>query len=259
MELIATWRTSFTLRFVPVTFAQVLFSAGTIFLLSAVQASAGMRLASQALNHSRSQAGLCIKYLSEIGQSWNCANNIGGILSNLLQVVERLVGQRADQRRRRASSASTSPNTFASRPSDRTGIPIPGTSPGASRPIDTGLSISPEDHFNNEPLPFHPTLNQGFDFGGQQFGVDQFVDVLGVGGNFTDADGGAVGAAFAFSGFGGGMPGGHTLSSQPFVPVGITAPSSDGGAFQSTHSLQMLEQQSVDEKMMYEQFWTQQH
>lgn len=260
MELLATYRSSFTLRLVPVTLCQVLFSAGTVFLLSAVQASAGVRLASKTLNHSRSQAELCIKYLSEIGRSWNCANNIGGILGNLLQVVDRLVEQRAEQRRRRASSASNPPNPLALKTGERPGLAIPGTPSSFPSHMDNNaLSVSPEDHFMNEPLLYHPTLpalDQSFDFGGQQFGVDQFVDVLG-GGNFVS---GSSGAAFALSGFGGGMPGGHTLSSQPFVAVGIPESIADDTAFQPAHNAHMPRQQSnsMDDLMTYEQFWIQQ-
>lgn len=252
MELLTTWRTSFTLRLVPVTFVQVLFSAGTVFLLSAVQASAGLRLATQALNHSRSQAELCIKYLSEIGQSWNCAINIGSILGNLLQVVERLVGQRAEQRRKRAAMMA---NTQVPRHGGRPGIAIPGTSssvPGSSS-IDSGVSVSPEDFINN-PLSYSPSMNEAIQFGGQQFAVDQFVDVLGSGGNFAA---GGSGTAFAFSGFGGGMPGGHTLSSQPFVAVGVTDQTgAESGAFHSAYGLHQHQLHALDDSdAMIFDFW----
>ena len=64
---------------------QTAFSAGTIYLLVAVQAATGLRVAQESLKHSLSQAQLCVHYLHEIGKSWQCANNIAEILRNLLQ------------------------------------------------------------------------------------------------------------------------------------------------------------------------------
>src|SRR5262245_47205232 len=85
MELSGAWRKSYTLRFVAITMVQVLFSAGTVFLLSAVHATSGARVAPQSLSHSLRQAELCVQDLSDVGQSWNCANHISGILGNLLR------------------------------------------------------------------------------------------------------------------------------------------------------------------------------
>jgi hypothetical protein len=84
MELVGTWRSLYTLRYMPVTFIQVVFSAGTIFLLSAVQASAGSRFAKVSFSHSLTQAELCIQYLLESGKSFQCATHIAEILRNLL-------------------------------------------------------------------------------------------------------------------------------------------------------------------------------
>lgn len=64
---------------------QAAFSAGTIYLLGAVQAATGLRVAQESLKHSLSQAQLCVQYLLHIGTSWHCANSIAEILRNLLQ------------------------------------------------------------------------------------------------------------------------------------------------------------------------------
>ncbi|KAJ6616846.1 hypothetical protein B0H10DRAFT_2035936 [Mycena sp. CBHHK59/15] len=85
MELLQTWRSLYSLRFAPVTLVQVVFSSGTIFLLLAAQATTGHRVARGSLKSALDQAELCIQYLLEIGKSWQCAKNIGGILRNLLQ------------------------------------------------------------------------------------------------------------------------------------------------------------------------------
>lgn len=84
MELLHTWRSLYTLRFIPITLVQVVFSAGTIFVLSAAHAISGSRLARVTLDRSILSAELCIQYLSETGKSWACANHAMDILKDLL-------------------------------------------------------------------------------------------------------------------------------------------------------------------------------
>lgn len=85
MELLGTYRSLYTLRYTSITQVQTVFSAGTVFLLMAVQAMSGSRVAQVSLEKSLSQVDLCIQYLFEIGKSWQCATNIGEILKNLVQ------------------------------------------------------------------------------------------------------------------------------------------------------------------------------
>ncbi|KAG6861013.1 hypothetical protein C0995_004866 [Termitomyces sp. Mi166 len=85
VELLSTWRSLYTLRYAPITLVQTAFSAGTIYLLGAVQAATGLRVAQESLKHALAQAQLCVEYLFEIGKSWQCATNIGEILRRLLQ------------------------------------------------------------------------------------------------------------------------------------------------------------------------------
>ncbi|KAG5644488.1 hypothetical protein DXG03_008315 [Asterophora parasitica] len=85
VELLGTWRSLYTLRYAPITLVQTAFSAGTIYLLGAVQAASGLRVAQESLKHCLAQAQLCVQYLLEIGKSWQCATNIGEILRRLLQ------------------------------------------------------------------------------------------------------------------------------------------------------------------------------
>lgn len=84
MELLAAWRKSYTLRCVPITLIQVVFAAGTVYLLLSVQASSGLRVAEQSLRDCLGKVDLCLQYLEEIGKSWKCATNIAGILRDLL-------------------------------------------------------------------------------------------------------------------------------------------------------------------------------
>ncbi|KAK0498673.1 fungal-specific transcription factor domain-containing protein [Armillaria luteobubalina] len=70
LQILQTWRTLYTLRYVPVTLFQAVFSAGTVFLLMG--------------GNSLVKVELCIQYLNEIGKSWKSATNIGAILHQLL-------------------------------------------------------------------------------------------------------------------------------------------------------------------------------
>ncbi|KAF8624671.1 hypothetical protein AX17_007002 [Amanita inopinata Kibby_2008] len=87
MQLCETWRKLYTLRYCPITLVQILFSAGTVFLLKAVQAvSAGTRVAVDQLQRAYAEARTCVQYLYEIGVSWGCASKIGGILKDLVDL-----------------------------------------------------------------------------------------------------------------------------------------------------------------------------
>jgi hypothetical protein len=85
MALLGTWRSLYTLRYVPITLVQVVFSVATVYILSAAQAVSGPRMAWVPLKHSLAQLELCIQYLAEIGKSWGCGHHVGGILANLIQ------------------------------------------------------------------------------------------------------------------------------------------------------------------------------
>ncbi len=111
MSILETWQKLYTLRYVPITLFQAVFSAGTVFLLLHRQATRS-RGNSRTRNGSASNASafsvplarapsdgsgsrptsahivkveLCIGYLQEIGRSWKCALKIASILSKLLE------------------------------------------------------------------------------------------------------------------------------------------------------------------------------
>lgn len=85
MEHLATWRSLYTLRYCPVTLAQTVFSAGTVYLLTAAQASSGLRVAWKELRHASTHLDLILDYLQEVGESWQCSTNIASILRGLMQ------------------------------------------------------------------------------------------------------------------------------------------------------------------------------
>jgi hypothetical protein len=85
MELTGIWRKHFLLRYVPITMIQVVSAAATIFVVAAVQAVSGPRIAHGALESAEKSAGDAIQYLREVGESFASATNVADILQNLIQ------------------------------------------------------------------------------------------------------------------------------------------------------------------------------
>ncbi|KZT28805.1 hypothetical protein NEOLEDRAFT_1239318 [Neolentinus lepideus HHB14362 ss-1] len=84
-KILETWTSLYSLRYAPITLIQVAYSAGTVYILSSVQAMSRPRLAEVALSNSVSKAEMCIQYLREAGKSWECGNQVADILQGLLQ------------------------------------------------------------------------------------------------------------------------------------------------------------------------------
>lgn len=85
MELVETWSSLYGLRFAPVTMLQVLFSAGTVFLLLALQATSNLRIAHGSLTRALAQVELCDRHLREVGRTWAAAAKTGDILRAVLE------------------------------------------------------------------------------------------------------------------------------------------------------------------------------
>ncbi|KAJ7764606.1 fungal-specific transcription factor domain-containing protein [Mycena maculata] len=84
MELVETWSSLYTLRYIPITITQVLFGAGTIFLLLALQATSSLRIAHGSLKTALAQVEQCIHYLHETGRTWASSTRSGNILHAVL-------------------------------------------------------------------------------------------------------------------------------------------------------------------------------
>lgn len=82
MLLLGIWHNNYNLRYVSTTHVQFTFSAGTVFVLSAIQAISGPRLGRVTLASSLSQVETCLEYLAIIGQSWETAECAREILHN---------------------------------------------------------------------------------------------------------------------------------------------------------------------------------
>ncbi len=85
MDLLATWQKLYGLRYCPITLIQIAFSAGTVYLLIAIQACSGVRVAQKELRYSLDQQRVIMHHLTEIGRSWPGATKIAEILMRLTQ------------------------------------------------------------------------------------------------------------------------------------------------------------------------------
>ncbi|KAJ6590939.1 fungal-specific transcription factor domain-containing protein [Mycena vulgaris] len=112
LELLETWSSLYTLRYAPVTLLQVIFSAGTIFLLLALQATASHRVAHGSLKTALTQVEQCVRHLHEMGQAWQCAARTGDILAALLQdKLKPVIARRLAHKGIRFAEAATPPET----------------------------------------------------------------------------------------------------------------------------------------------------
>ncbi|KAK6974960.1 Zn(2)-C6 fungal-type domain-containing protein [Favolaschia claudopus] len=122
LELLETWESLYTLRLVPMTIIQIVFSAGTVFLLRALQATSGRRVAHGALNTALAQTEKCVGYLRAIGATWTGAARNGNILQALLDdrlrpiIARRLASREAEVDPSDALSSSSSGPTGDSHP-----------------------------------------------------------------------------------------------------------------------------------------------
>jgi hypothetical protein len=185
MELLATWRSSYTLRFVPIALMQVIFSAGTVFTLAALLPSTKSMSGILTTTNSRPQAILCVQYLNEISRSWNCANSIREILEYWLQRSEGVSQQTSEPNQQDVTSALSAPSATA----------IPGRTVIDSSSFEDYLHPrSAPDQSSPFSVPLDPGLNFEFDFGGQPYNIDQFMDVfVGDSSYGTDSMGAALG------------------------------------------------------------------
>ncbi|KDQ56260.1 hypothetical protein JAAARDRAFT_36436 [Jaapia argillacea MUCL 33604] len=152
LKLLDIWSSLYTLRFAPITLIQVVYSAGTVFVLSAVEA-ASRRRAKVAFNEATEKAKQCITYLHETGQSWECGNQVGRILADLLekQVQARVVGGEMEGAASSSVSQTSAPTDNASHRLNRDPkLPFHAPSP----PSASQSSPHPFPDHNDIPPPF---------------------------------------------------------------------------------------------------------
>ncbi|KIY71692.1 hypothetical protein CYLTODRAFT_368800 [Cylindrobasidium torrendii FP15055 ss-10] len=150
MEICTTWRQLYSLRYVPLTLVQIVFSAGTVFLLLATRAATGLRLAKKDFDTFTGQAKLCVQFLEEMGKSWLSAERIAGILESLLKKQLDVISERRAISTEKATCPPRSPDSLLTTPSpdstsihtesnDNSGIPTPSTSSAGGTGLDPAL------------------------------------------------------------------------------------------------------------------------
>ncbi|KAJ7481470.1 fungal-specific transcription factor domain-containing protein, partial [Mycena latifolia] len=155
IELIETWSDLYTLRFAPVTLLQFAFSAGTVFLLLALQATAParLRIAHASLQTALAQVEQCVRYLHELGQSWRCAARTGDILATVLRdKLKPVIARRLAQKGARgASEAEAAAPPSAEMQDDASAA---GEAPKPSLlSLDPATSCAPGSNAQNESDP----------------------------------------------------------------------------------------------------------
>ncbi len=215
MELLLVWRSLYTLRYVPMTLVQVLFSAGTVYLLLAGKAASGLRVAKKDLERFVSQADLCVDYLNEIGKSWSSATRIGGILSNLSHrqldpLLEKRSAKRTSKQTKQEETKSEMEADMGTPPTAQSeaGSSESGSFQKDASPISTEASHPQSQWFQTQHLHM-PSNHNGNNFGslvvsgmlgGEPFGIEPFVPDYNMGsyngyGNMPNGNSG-VAAAF---------------------------------------------------------------
>ncbi|KAJ7337434.1 hypothetical protein DFH08DRAFT_1014449 [Mycena albidolilacea] len=151
LELTETWQSLYTLRLVPITMVQVLFNAGTIFLLRALQATTSPRIAHGALNTALAQVETCLKYLQEVAETWpsgaRTRDTLQAIVNDRLRpVLARRLAQKGEQA---SSSAAATRSSSSSSPSS----PSPSLSEKPAPPLTYAGEPSLESILSTMPAP----------------------------------------------------------------------------------------------------------
>jgi hypothetical protein len=204
MELLDKWRSLYTLRYVPITWIQIVYSAATIFLLSASQGRSGPHLSHI---HSISQAELCVQYLSEAGKSWQGARQVKEILERLLrQLTTRMELRPSElgQHHMNWEERSTNVQQTMLSGGGLSGILMPFTfSTQEWYSFPRSLHQPSQIPIQQSPYGFCPGLNN-------LYGSGQFIPA-------SDGDDSlAVTEHFGFPG----IPANHSITPQPFLSYG---------------------------------------
>lgn len=212
MELAGIWRRNFTLRYVPITMIQVISAAATIFVVAAVQAVSGPRVAHGALDSAEKSAGCAIQYLREVGESFASATNVADILQNLIH-------QQVQTRKARRS---------------------PGASPGGAVPLDSWQPDNAAKMGNfsglggNADASLTQTWTDLSHLIGQPL-VDMYPNVQHPMGGHSNAQfstlAGALETPLTYH-----QPFGDGLEDSHFLPVGVTLPGRSAGSFVRSES-----------------------
>ncbi|KAJ7818508.1 hypothetical protein B0H14DRAFT_2839171 [Mycena olivaceomarginata] len=153
LELLDTWRDLYGMRLAPVKMSGMIFSAATVFLLRALQATASSRIAHGVLNTAFMQVETCIRYLHEMGTTWVSAMRSGDMLQVILNdKLKPVIARRMAERGEPFPTAATPPGE------------TPGVS-GAGAPHEANLMpTEPPPSYVPSYAPDWDPLSLDFDF-----------------------------------------------------------------------------------------------
>ncbi|KAF7364968.1 Zn(2)-C6 fungal-type domain-containing protein [Mycena venus] len=107
LELLETWSSLYTMRLASLKMSGFIFTAATVFLLRALQATGRSRIVHGVLNTALAQIETCIRYLSEMGDTWASAMRFADMLQAILNDRLRpLIARRFAHRREPISNAA---------------------------------------------------------------------------------------------------------------------------------------------------------
>ncbi|KAF7329730.1 Zn(2)-C6 fungal-type domain-containing protein [Mycena kentingensis (nom. inval.)] len=146
LELTETWSTLYTIRYSNVTMLQVIFGAGTIFVLLALQATSSARIAHAGLQSAINQAEQCIRHLHDMGRTWAAATRTGDTLQAILQEKAGPIIMK-----RVAHKGVRLETLFAT-------APVLGSGSGTARPSGSGSGSEVDGHTYGQlgAHPHHP-------------------------------------------------------------------------------------------------------
>jgi hypothetical protein len=141
------------MRLAPVKMSGMIFSAATVFLLRALQATASSRIAHGVLNTAFMQVETCIRYLHEMGTTWVSAMRSGDMLQVILNdKLKPVIARRMAERGEPFPTAATPPGE------------TPGVS-GAGAPHEANLMpTEPPPSYVPSYAPDWDPLSLDFDF-----------------------------------------------------------------------------------------------
>ncbi|KAJ7032129.1 hypothetical protein C8F04DRAFT_1359758 [Mycena alexandri] len=173
LELLQTWSEIYTLRLTPLGLVPFVFDAGTIFLLRALHATTGQRIAHTALQTAIEQVETCVRYLNEIGRTWQTAEHTAAHLQSMLRdklqpILDQRIAPNGARLRSDPRSASAKSRNPDSPPSH---VDCRGPSPGQYAELPPLESIQTMNLFATENVP--PTF-----IGGDGYGSVAGLDVL---------------------------------------------------------------------------------
>ncbi|KAJ7028670.1 hypothetical protein C8F04DRAFT_1289671 [Mycena alexandri] len=153
MEVLETWSQIYTLGLSPMPLVQIIFGAGTVFLLRALQSTASPRIAHGALKTALAQVEQCIKYMREMGRTFRSSTRIANMMQALLNdklrpILARRLAQKGMPISAPGASSSSAPDPSSSAPGPSSLAPGPPQSSATAPGPSSSSASTPESHLS---------------------------------------------------------------------------------------------------------------